>query len=305
MATPGEVHIVEVGPRDGLQNQSQILTVKQRVTLIDKLKKTGLRQIEIGSFVSPTRIPQMTNTDEVFSGLQADSYMRYLVLVPNQKGLQDAINAGVRDIAVFTGASDTFTNKNINCSVSESLETIANIIPIAKQNNINVRGYVSCVLGCPYEGIIPIENVVNVASSLYQLGCYEISLGDTIGVGTPTKARELIKAVSQVVPVSALAAHFHNTYGQGLANLYAVLQEGISVIDAAIGGLGGCPYAKGASGNVATEDVIYMLKGMGISTSVGLDALVDVNQYLCEDLGFINHSKVSSAINNKSTKYLT
>ena len=296
MNLPEKVTIVEVGPRDGLQNQPHTLTPAERIAFIELLSQSGLRQIEAGSFVSPARIPQMADTDQVFKGLPESQAIRYFALVPNVKGLEDAIDSGVKDIAVFTAASDAFTHKNINCSVEESLERIAALMPLAKQHNLRVRGYVSCTLGCPYEGEIAASRVASVSKSLMDLGCYELSLGDTIGVGTPEKARQLIKTVKEHVPLSALAAHFHDTYGQALANLYAVLQEGVTVIDSAIAGLGGCPYARGASGNVATEDVLYMLNGLGIETGVDMTALLNANHYVCSHLGQPNHSKVAAAL---------
>ena len=296
MNLPEKVTLVEVGPRDGLQNQPHTLTPAERIAFIELLSNAGLCQIEAGSFVSPSRIPQLADTDQVFKGLSANSAVRYFALVPNVKGLEDAIDAGVKDIAVFTAASDAFTQKNINCSVEESLERIAALMPIAQQHNLRVRGYVSCTLGCPYEGQIDPERVAIVSKSLMDLGCYELSLGDTIGVGTPENARQLIRTVSKQVPLSALAAHFHDTYGQALANLYAVLQEGVAVIDSAIAGLGGCPYARGASGNVATEDVLYMLNGLGIETGVDINALLRANHYVCSHLGQPNHSKVAAAL---------
>ena len=296
MNLPEKVTLVEVGPRDGLQNQPHTLTPTERIAFIELLSNAGLSQIEAGSFVSPTRIPQLADTDQVFKGLPSNTAVRYFALVPNVKGLEDAIDAGVKDIAVFTAASDAFTKKNINCSVEESLERIAALMPIAEQHNLRVRGYVSCTLGCPYEGQIDPERVATVSKSLMDLGCYELSLGDTIGIGTPEKARQLIRTVRKQVPLSALAAHFHDTYGQALANLYAVLQEGVAVIDSAIAGLGGCPYARGASGNVATEDVLYMLNGLGIETGVDINALLRANHYVCSHLGQPNHSKVAAAL---------
>ncbi len=296
MNLPEKVTLVEVGPRDGLQNQPHTLTPAERIAFIELLSNAGLTQIEAGSFVSPSRIPQLADTDQVFKGLPANSAVRYFALVPNVQGLEDAIDAGVQDIAVFTAASDAFTQKNINCSVEESLDRIAALMPIAEQNNLRVRGYVSCTLGCPYEGKIDPERVATVSKSLMDLGCYELSLGDTIGVGTPEKARQLIRTVSRHVPIAALAAHFHDTYGQALANLYAVMQEGVTVIDSAIAGLGGCPYARGASGNVATEDVLYLLNGLDIETGVDMEALLRANHYVCSHLGQPNHSKVAAAL---------
>ncbi|MCK5893545.1 MAG: hydroxymethylglutaryl-CoA lyase [Endozoicomonadaceae bacterium] len=296
MNLPDKVTLVEVGPRDGLQNQSHTLTPAERVEFIERLSQAGLSQIEAGSFVSPTQIPQMANTDQVFAGLKSNDAVRYFALVPNLQGLEAAIDAGVKDIAVFTAASDTFTHKNINCSIAESLDRIALLMPVAQQTDLRVRGYVSCTLGCPYEGEIHPERVAEVAKALVDLGCYEISLGDTVGMGTPEQARQMIRTVSRQVPLPMLAAHFHDTYGQALANLYAVLQEGITVIDSAVAGLGGCPYARGASGNVATEDVLYMLNGLGIETGVDMNALLAANHYVCSRLDHINHSKVAAVL---------
>lgn len=296
MNLPDKVTLVEVGPRDGLQSQSHILTPAERIEFIEKLSQTGLSQIEVGSFVSPLRIPQMADTDKVFAGLKPNEAVRYFALVPNLQGLEAAIDAKVKDIAVFTAVSDTFTHKNMNCSIAESLDRIAVLMPQAQQAHLRVRGYVSCTLGCPYEGKINFERVAAVCKSLVDLGCYEISLGDTIGVGTPEQARQMVRTVSEKVPLPMLAAHFHDTYGQALANLYAVLQEGITVIDSAVAGLGGCPYARGASGNVATEDVLYMLNGLNIETGVDMNALLIANQYVCSRLDYPSHSKVAAAL---------
>lgn len=296
MNLPEKVTLVEVGPRDGLQNQPHILTPAERITFIKLLGDAGLSQIEVGSFVSPSRIPQLADTDQVFKGLSDNTGISYHALVPNIKGLEDAIDVGVRNIAVFTAASDGFTRKNINCSVEESLDRIATLMPVAEQHNLRVRGYVSCTLGCPYEGQVNPEFVATISKALMDMGCHELSLGDTIGVGTPECARQLIRTVGKQVPLSALAAHFHDTYGQALANLYAVLQEGITVIDSATAGLGGCPYARGASGNVATEDVLYMLNGLDIETGVNINALLRAGHYVCNHLGQSSHSRVAAAM---------
>lgn len=280
MTLPTTVKLVEVSPRDGLQNEAQFVPTHIKIALIEKLADAGLKTIEATSFVSPKWVPQLADHAEVFRGIKKRADVHYPVLVPNVKGLENAIAAGVQEIAVFGAASETFSQKNIHCSISESIERFAEIISLAKQHKILVRGYVSCVLGCPYEGEINPEKVVNVAQQLFDLGCYEISLGDTIGVGTPGKAVALVRKVSQHIPINHLAVHFHDTYGQALANIYATLQEGIAVVDSAVGGLGGCPYAPGAAGNVATETVLYMLNGLGIETGVDLRALREVALYI-------------------------
>jgi len=297
--TPKTVTLVEVGPRDGLQNESQNISTDVKIEFINRLSQTGLSVIEATSFVAPQWVPQMSDHAEVMQGITTAKNIHYPVLVPNQQGLEAAIAAGAKDIAVFTAASEQFCKKNINCSISESLSRIENIIAIAKKENIRVRGYVSCVLGCPYEGNIEPQQVASVATVLYEMGCYEISLGDTIGVGTPAKAKKLIKFVSQQIPMDNLAIHFHDTYGQALANIYACLELGISTIDCSVGGLGGCPYAPGAGGNVATEDVLYMLNGLGIETGVDLDKLIAVDQFIHQHLGRATRSKVALALSKK------
>lgn len=280
MPLPRQVKLVEVSPRDGLQNESKFVPTPIKIELIEKLANTGLKVIEATSFVSSTWIPQLADHVEVFRGIQKRPDVSYSVLVPNLKGMENAIGAGVKEIAVFGAASETFSQKNIHCTIAESLKRFEQIIGIAKQHHIKVRGYISCVLGCPYEGEVDLATVVYVAKQLYTLGCYEISLGDTIGVGTPGKAVSLVRAVAEKIPLSCLAVHFHDTYGQALANIYATLEEGISVIDSAVSGLGGCPYAPGAAGNVATETVLYMLDGLGIETDVDLQALREVGLYI-------------------------
>lgn len=285
MPFPNQVKLVEVSPRDGLQNESQFIPTQIKITLIEKLVDTGLKTIEATSFVSPVWVPQLADHLEVFRGIQKHKGVTYSVLVPNLKGLKNAIAAGVQEIAVFTAASEVFSQKNIHCSISQSIARFAEIIQIAKQHHIKVRGYVSCVLGCPYEGEISLETVVDVATQLFNLGCYEISLGDTIGVGTPGKAVALVRAVAKKIPLNCLAVHFHDTYGQALANIYATLEEGISIIDSSVGGLGGCPYAPGAAGNVATETVLYMLDGLGIKTGVDLKSLRKIALYIREFSG--------------------
>ncbi|WP_434050116.1 hydroxymethylglutaryl-CoA lyase [Marinobacter salarius] len=297
MAFPTQVRLVEMSPRDGLQNESgPVIDTAIKTGLIDRLADCGLNHIESASFVSPKWVPQMGDAAEVMAGIKRKAGVRYSVLTPNLRGFENALAAGVDEVAVFGAASESFSQKNINCSIAESLERFLPVMEAAKQHHIPVRGYVSTVLGCPYEGDIPPEQVAKVAKALAELGCYEISLGDTIGVGTPLKAKRMLEAVAAEVPIEKLAAHFHDTYGQALANLYAVLEEGISVIDASVAGLGGCPYAKGASGNVATEDVLYLLNGLGIKTGVDLDKLVTTGKWISEQLKRHNGSKVGQAL---------
>lgn len=298
MNLPKTVKIVEVGPRDGLQNEKEIIPTNIKIEFINRLSACGLKTIEATSFVSPKWIPQMADHAEVLRGITQKPGVSYPVLVPNMQGLTAAIDAGVKEIAIFTAASETFTKKNINCTIEESFERFAPIMSTAKAENIRVRGYVSCVLGCPYEGEIKSAAVAAVAKRLFEMGCYEISLGDTIGVGTPSKAQAMITAVAQHIPIQHLAAHFHDTYGQALANIFAVLQQGIAVIDSSVAGLGGCPYARGASGNVATEDVLYMLNGLGIETGVDLDQLIKTGLFICQQLGKPTRSKVAAAKNH-------
>ncbi len=293
---PKRVKIVEVGPRDGLQNETAIVPTAVKVELIDRLSAAGLPVVEAGSFVSPKWVPQMADTPEVLARINRRPGVAYPVLVPNMKGLEGALAAGVEEIAVFGAASEAFSHKNINCSIAESLERFAPVVAAARDKGLRVRGYVSCVLGCPYQGAVPAESVAAVAERLFALGCYEISLGDTIGTGTPAKAQAMVDAVAARLPVDRLAAHFHDTYGQALANLYAVMERGVAVIDASVAGLGGCPYAKGASGNVATEDVLYMLDGMGVETGVALDALLAAGGFICGRLGREPASKVARAL---------
>lgn len=295
MNFPKAVKIVEVGPRDGLQNEEKIVDLQVKVDLINRLAEAGLPVIEAGAFVSPKWVPQMANTGDVYHAFKKYPNVSYPALVPNEKGLEAAINAGVEEISVFAAASEEFSQKNINCSIIESLERFEPVIKTAQSKNIKIRGYVSCVLGCPYEGDIPVQKTTEVAKSLYEMGCYEVSLGDTIGVGTPAKAREMIGEVMREVPSDALAVHFHDTYGQALVNIYAALEMGISVVDSSVAGLGGCPYAKGASGNVATEDVVYMLHGMGIDTGVDLLKLVETARWVSEKLDKKPQSKVANA----------
>jgi len=289
------VRIVEVGPRDGLQNEKTLVPAAAKIELIDRLSATGLRSIEATSFVSPKWVPQLADAAEVYVGIAKTPGVRYPVLVPNEQGYERARAVGVDEIAVFTAASEAFNQRNINATIEESLQRFMPVIERAKADGVAVRGYVSTVLGCPYQGEVPVADVVRVARELHAMGCYEISLGDTIGVGTPGKAAAMLRAVAGEVPMPALAVHFHDTYGQALANLHACLEAGVRVVDAAVSGTGGCPYAKGASGNVATEDVVYMLQGMGFETGVDLDALADTGRWLSRLLGRDTGSKVSRA----------
>jgi len=292
---PNQVRIVEVGPRDGLQNEKAIVPTPVKIELIDRLSATGLQTVEATSFVSPKWVPQLADAAEVYTGIHKKPGLRYPVLVPNLQGYERAREVGVEEIAVFTAASEAFNRKNINASIAESLERFAPVIERAKADQVAVRGYVSTVLGCPYQGDVPLADVVRVAKALHGMGCYEISLGDTIGIGTPAKARAMLAAVAEEVPISALAIHFHDTHGQALANILACLELGVGVIDSAVSGVGGCPYARGASGNVASEDVVYMLHGMGIATGIDLDKLVETGRWLSAQLVRDNGSKVGKA----------
>ena len=292
-----QVRIVEVGPRDGLQNEKTPISVDARVAFIENLVKAGLHTIEVGSFVSPRAIPQMVNSDQVLRAVDHHPGYEFHVLVPNEKGYEAAKAAGAKVIAVFASASEGFSKANINCSVAESITRFTPVVARAKADGIKVRGYVSCVLGCPYDGEVKPAAVVAVAKKLWDQGCYEVSLGDTIGVGTPMKARQLLRAVAAEVPIANLGMHFHDTYGQALANLYAGMEEGARVIESAAGGLGGCPYAPGATGNVATEDVVYMLEGMGIKTGIDMQKLVAATNEISKLLGKAPVSRVAAAIN--------
>ncbi|GAB2612406.1 hydroxymethylglutaryl-CoA lyase [Novilysobacter erysipheiresistens] len=292
----GHVRIVEVGPRDGLQNEKTLVATADKVELIDRLSATGLQSIEATSFVSPKWVPQLADAAEVFAGITRKPGVHYPVLVPNEKGYERAREVGVEEIAVFTAASEAFNQKNINASIDESLARFAPVMARAKADGVRVRGYVSTVLGCPYQGEVPLADVVRVARELHAMGCYEISLGDTIGIGTPGKARAMLKAVAADVPMAALAVHFHDTYGQALSNILACLEEGVAVVDSAVSGVGGCPYAKGASGNVASEDVVYMLHGLGIATGIDLDRLADTGRWMASLLGRETGSKVGKAL---------
>ena len=291
---PEKVKIVEVGPRDGLQNEVEI-SLSDKISLVNILSHTGLTIIESGSFVSPKWVPQMANSGELFNRIKRTTGVTYSALTPNLIGLNAAIAANVDEVAIFGSASESFSRKNINCSIADSLHQFEPVIKQALAAGLHVRGYVSCTLGCPYEGYISINKVAKVAQQLHDMGCYQISLGDTVGVGTPEAAKAMINAVSQHVPIDNLAVHFHDTYGQALANIYAALQLGISVIDSAVAGLGGCPYAQGASGNVATEDVVYMLNGLGIESGVDLSELIAAGNFICQRLNRPNGSKVALA----------
>ncbi len=292
---PAKVRIVEVGARDGLQNEKAIVPTPIKVELIDRLSGTGLQTIEATSFVSPKWVPQLADAVEVYSAIAKKPGVRYPVLVPNLQGYERARSVSATEIAVFTAASEAFNRKNINASIDESIERFIPVMERARSDGVAVRGYVSTVLGCPYQGDVPIADVVRVARRLHDLGCYEISLGDTIGIGTPAKARAMLAAVANEVPMAALAVHFHDTRGQALANILACLELGVAVVDASVSGTGGCPYAPGASGNVASEDVVYMLHGMGVTTGVDLERLIDTGRWLSALLGRDNGSKVGKA----------
>ncbi len=292
---PKQVRLVEVGPRDGLQNEPTPIATDIKVEFIDRLTRTGLSVIEATSFVSPKWVPQLADADEVMARIERKHGVSYLVLVPNAKGMERALAAGAREVAVFTAASETFSQKNTNCSIAESIERFEPVLERARREDVRVRGYISCVLGCPYEGKVDPERVAAVARELHALGCYEISLGDTIGVGTPLAAQAMLRASAEAVPIEHLAVHFHDTYGQALANILACLELGVAVVDASVSRLGGCPYARGATGNVATEDVLYMLQGMGIETGVDMDRLIDAGRFINEKLGRDTQSRVARA----------
>jgi len=294
------VRIVEVGPRDGLQNEPGEVPTAVKLELIERLADAGLPSVEATAFVSPKWVPQMADHTEVMERIHRKPGVSYPVLTPNLKGFEAARAAGATEVAVFGAASETFSKKNINCSIDESLERFLPVAKAAKEHGIRVRGYVSCVLGCPYEGDIKPERVAHVAHALHEMGCYEVSLGDTIGVGTPGKTKAMIEACAARVPIEHLAGHYHDTYGQALANIYASLESGVATFDSSIAGLGGCPYAKGASGNVATEDVVYMLHGLGIETGVDLGKLVAIGQWICSVLGREPSSKVNKAVSSRS-----
>jgi len=292
---PSEVTVVEVGPRDGLQNETAAIDIADRIALVDDLSAAGLPVIEAGAFVSPRWVPQMADSAAVLSGITPRPGARYPVLVPNLKGFEAALAAGAKEVSIFAAASETFSCKNINASIEESFERFRLVLQAARARRIPVRGYVSCVLGCPYEGTIAPGAVADVAGRLLEMGCFEIALGDTIGVGNPLSTSDLLHAVASVTPLSYVAAHFHDTYGQALANVLVALEQGCATIDAAVGGLGGCPYARGASGNLATEDLLYMLDGMGVRTGVDLDAVIRIGQTICARLGKAPASKLALA----------
>ncbi|MEH6491843.1 hydroxymethylglutaryl-CoA lyase [Halopseudomonas sp.] len=296
MSMPQQVRLVEVGPRDGLQNEKQPISVADKVRLIDDLSAAGLRYIEVGSFVSPKWVPQMAGSAEVFAAIQQQPGVTYAALAPNLKGFEGALEAGVKEVAVFAAASEGFSQKNINCSIAESLQRFEPIMAAAREHGVRVRGYISCVLGCPIDGDVAPEQVAAIARELLDSGCYEVSLGDTIGVGTAGDTRRLIEVVGRDIDRSLLAGHFHDTYGQALANIHASLLEGVAVFDSSVAGLGGCPYAKGATGNVASEDVLYLLNGLGIETGVDMAALVQAGQHICNVLGKTNGSRVARAL---------
>jgi len=289
------VRLVEVGPRDGLQNEKRILPAADKIELIDRLGDCGLKSIEATSFVSPKWVPQLADAAEVYTGIRKRDGVSYPVLVPNEKGYERAIEVGVREVAVFSAASEAFNRKNINAGIDESLARFAPVMERARADGVKVRGYVSTVLGCPYQGEVPLSDVVRVSRALHEMGCYEVSLGDTIGIGTPVKARAMLEAVAEEVPMSALAVHFHDTRGQALANILACLEAGVRVVDSAVSGTGGCPYAQGASGNVASEDVVYMLQGMGMETGIDLGRLIETGNWLSSRLGHETASRVARA----------
>lgn len=298
MALPTHVKIVEVGPRDGLQNEAGDVPAEVKLRLINQLVNAGISYIEAGSFVNPKWVPQMANSEDVFTQLVHSDNITYAALTPNLKGFERALSVNATEVAIFAAASEAFSQKNINCSIAESIARFEPVMTAAKQANVKVRGYVSCVLGCPYQKDVPISDVVKVSTQLFEMGCYEISLGDTIGTGTPGKVKQLITELSKVIPVEKIAVHFHDTYGQALANIYAALECGVTVVDSSVSGLGGCPYAKGASGNVATEDLVYMLNGMGIEHGVDLDKLIIAGNSISDFLQRDSGSKVALAKNH-------
>ncbi len=295
-SVPDFVRIVEVGPRDGLQNEPREVPTEVKLELIERLADAGLPAVEATAFVSPKWVPQMADHTEVLERIRRRPGVSYPVLTPNLKGFEAARAAGASEVAIFGAASETFSRKNINCSIAESLERFRPIVLESKKHGIKVRGYVSCVLGCPYEGEVKPERVADVAAALHEMGCYEVSLGDTIGVGTPGRTQAMLEACARRVPLERLAGHYHDTYGQALANVYASLELGVATFDASVAGLGGCPYAAGASGNVATEDVVYLLHGLGIDTGVDLERLAETGQWICGILGRESSSKVGRAL---------
>ncbi len=292
---PKRVKIVEVSPRDGLQNETKPVETNTKIQLIDRLSETGLSHIEITSFVRPDTIPQLADAERVCTNITKHSGITYAALVPNEQGMKRALSSGVNEVAIITAASETFSQKNIHCSIDESIERCQHVVELATANHIKVRGYISCVLGCPYEGEVSVRQVTRIARKLYELGCYEISLGDTIGAGTAFHAQELFVKTTELVPIDRVAIHFHDTRGQALTNIYACLQFGASIIDASVAGLGGCPFAKGASGNVSTEDVVFMLHGLNIETGINLPALIEVGNFISKKLQRQNLSRVGQA----------
>lgn len=296
MSAPTHVSIIEVGPRDGLQNEPSFVPTSTKIEFINLLSQSGLQEIEVTSFVSAKAIPQLADNEDVFKRINKPSGVRFSALVPNEKGMQLALTAGVKEIAIFTAASELFNQHNIHCSIAESIDRFEPVMELARTNNIHVRAYISCVLGCPYEGKISPQQVVDVVQRLLALGVDELSLGDTIGVGTPKQTKELISALSAHQSLTNIAMHFHDTYGQAIANTYAALECGIARYDSSVAGLGGCPYARGASGNVATEDVLYLLHGLGIQTGVDIYQIVAAGDMICKTLGRKNQSKVANAL---------
>ena len=296
MTSPSFVTIIEVGPRDGLQNESSFVPTSSKIELINALSSTGLKHIEVTSFVSEKSIPQLADSDTVFRSINKPPGVHFSALVPNEKGMEKALAAGVKEIAIFTAASEQFNQHNINCSIADSIARFQPVMTLAKRHNIRVRAYISCVLGCPYEGNIHPEQVVHVANQLMNLGADELSLGDTIGVGTPKQTKALITTLNTLYPLTNIAMHFHDTYGQAIANIYAALECGITRFDSAVAGLGGCPYARGATGNVATEDILYLMHGLGIDTGIDIFKIVEAGDSICKILGKKNQSKVANAL---------
>jgi len=300
MPLPSHVKIVEVGPRDGLQNEKEIVPTASKIELIERLAAAGLPAVEATSFVSPKWVPQMADNAQVLRGIRRQAGVAYPVLTPNLQGFDAAVEAGASEVAIFGAASEAFSQKNINCSIAESLKRFEPVVNAASALDIKVRGYVSCVVGCPYEGAVAPAKVAEVAKTLLDMGCYEISLGDTIGVGNPNSIQRMLEACLKVVPAAQLAGHYHDTYGMAIANIYASLNQGIAVFDASVAGLGGCPYAKGASGNVATEDVVYLLHGLGIHTGIDLPALAETGAWISGLIGHPNGARAGRALAAKT-----
>jgi len=296
LSLPRRVRIVDVAPRDGLQNEPTNVPTAVKIELIERLADAGLPAVEATAFVSPKWVPQMSDGARVMGGLRRKPGVAYPVLVPNLQGFEAACAAGAEEVAVFGAASETFSKRNINCSIAQSLERFAPVVEAARARKMRVRGYISCAAGCPYEGEVKPQTVAALAQKLYEMGCYEISLGDTIGVGTPRRIRAMIEAVAKRVPIGKLGGHYHDTYGQALANIYASLEAGVRTFDSSVAGLGGCPYAKGATGNVATEDVVYMLDGLGIETGIDLTKVLRTGQFICSELGREPASKAARAL---------